>query len=266
MVNEVKEGTSSYESIIRESFSAGIQKLKKDKQSTRNMETHLEVINLIAPLFISTIATVMDKVVSNNQKACDCGDTLGVLKDKIQNATLHQIYTFDKLEAHDRDDNLVFLNLDEPETGFETDEVVEQKIIDVVKEINVDLKNQEISVAHRFGKKIRNEDGSFKARPVICRFSKKAKKTEIARKKKGLKGKSSVVIYEDLTSIRRGLLNIVKDQSCVKASYSKAGRIVARLHSNESVEITINSHADLHKVGITNFNDWEKLNLQEYIF
>ena len=81
-----------------------------------------------------------------------------------------------------------------------------------------------------------------------------------------MKGKSNVVIYEDLTSIRRGLLNVAKDQSCVEACYSKAGRIMVHLHSDESTELTINTHEDLHKVGITNFNDWEKLNLQDYIF
>ena len=256
----------SYETLINESFNAGIQKLKSDKNVTRHMETHLEVINLIAPLLIATMATVMNKIGSNNNKICTCEDKFERLKDKIQTATFKQIYTFDKLEAHDREDNLILHNVEEQSNGFETDETIEQKIIEEVKKIGVDLKSQEISVAHRFGKRIRNDNGTFKPRPVICRFSKKAKKTEIARKKKGLKGKSNVVIYEDLTSIRRGLLNVAKDQSCVKACYSKAGRIMVRLHSDESTELTINTHEDLHKVGITNFNDWEKLNLQDYIF
>ena len=263
---EEKDESNSIELLISESFNAGIQRLKDDNKVTRNMETHLEVINLIAPLIINTMATVVDKIGSKMQKECDCAAKLKILEEKTQKATLKQIYTYDKLEAHDREDNLIFLNIDEPESGFETDEIIEQKIIDVVKDISVDLSNQEISVAHRFGKKIRNDNGTFKPRPVICRFSKKAKKTEIARKKKGLKGKSNVVIHEDLTGIRRGLLNVVKDQSCVKASYSKAGKIMVRLHSEESVELPIITHEDLHKVGITNFNDWEKLNLQDYIF
>ena len=41
------------------------------------------------------------------------------------------------------------MNIDEPETGFESDDEIEQKIINVVKEISVELKSEHISVAHR---------------------------------------------------------------------------------------------------------------------
>ena len=237
------------------------------------MEPQLEIIDLIAPLLIKTMASAIEKIVSDNQKISVCEAKVDSLKENMQKATLAQRYSVDKLEAHDREDNLIFLNIEEPVSGYESDEVIEQKIIDIVKDISVDLKNEHISVAHRFGKKlldrdgnrVRNDNGSIKARPVIVRFAKKAKKFEIARKKIGLKGKSNVIIYEDLTSIRRGLLNVAKEQSCVKACYSKAGRIMVRLHSNESEEIAINSHQDLHKIGLDNFNDWPKLNLQDFI-
>ena len=224
--------------------------------------------------FFFTISGVISTLImSTSHRLSLCEVKVDSFKENNQKATLAQRYTIDKLEAHDREDNLIFLNIDEPETGFESDEEIEQKIINVVKEISVELKNEHISVAHRFGKKLldgnglraRNDNGSIKSRPVIVRFAKKAKKFEIARKKMGLKGKSNVIIYEDLTNIRRGLLNVAKEQSCVKACYSKAGRIMVRLHSNESVEIAINSHEDLHKVGVQNCNDWPKLNMQDCI-
>ena len=100
---------------------------------------------------------------------------------------------------------------------------------------------------------------------MIVRLSKKAKKVEIARKKKALKGKSKVIIFEDLTSIRRGLFNVAKEQDCVKACYTKNGRVMVCLHSNEAQELTINTHEDLQLIGITNFSDWNKLNLQDFI-
>ena len=273
VVSEVVEQSASVTNIIKDTFTTELQKYRSDNTLTRQMETQLEIIDLLAPLLIKTMASAIEKVVSDNQKTSVCEAKVDSLKESIQKATLAQRYTFDKLEAHDREDNLIFLNIEEPETGFESDEVIEQKIIDVLKDINIELKNEHISVAHRIGKKlldgngmrVRNDNGSIKSRPVIVRFSKKAKKFEIARKKKGLKGKSDVIIYEDLTSIRRGLLNVSKEQSCVKACYSKAGRIMVRLHSNESEEIAINSHEDLHKIGVQNFNDWPKLNMQDCI-
>ena len=271
--SEVGDASNSITSFINDTFNAEVQKYKDENTITKQMEIQLKTIDLIGPLLIKTMASALEKVIADNKKMSEFETKLDSVKQNIQKATLAQRYVFDKLEAHDREDNLIFLNIDEPESGFESDEEIEQKVIDVVKDCNVDLKNQHISVAHRFGKKlvdgsgvrIRNSNGTIKARPVIVRLSKKAKKVEIARKKKALKGKTNVIIFEDLTSIRRGLLNIAKEQSCVKASYSKAGRVCVRLHSNEAKEITINSHEDLKLIGITNFTDWHKLNLQDCI-
>ena len=271
-VREMDDKSKSVNDIIQDTFTAELLKYKTDNTITRTLQPQLEIIDIIAPLLIKTMAVAMDKVLSDNQNISVVEAKVDSLKESMQKVVLTQMYNADRLEAHGREDNLIFLSIEEPVSGYESDEMIEQKVINVVKDISIDLKNEHISVAHRIGKdqldtdgnREKNEDGTIKSRPVIVRFAKNAKKFEIARKKRELKGKSKVIIYEDLTSIRRGLLNVTKVQSCVKVCYSKSGRIMVRLNSKETEEIPINTHEDLHKIGIVNF-EWQKLHMKDYI-
>ena len=118
-------------------------------------------------------------------------------------------YDNDKLEQYSRKENLCISGIAE-ETN-ETDGILEAKIIELAGDMGVELKSEDISVAHRIGKP--KEGG----RPVIVRFCQRKKKNEVMCNKKKLKGKERKVhVNEDLTSLRAKIMKVTKEQESVK--------------------------------------------------
>ena len=181
---------------------------------------------------------------------------------KLQQQTLLHKYNNDKLEQYQRRDNLRIVGIEE-EVG-ESEDKLEEKIAEVAREIGVTLDPGDISVAHRLGKKPdgRNENH---ARPVIVKFTRRKKRSEILKKKGELKkSRKKIFINEDLTGLRATLFKIVKDSEKVKNVTTRDGKIVAWLHANPQSSIEIDSPDDLWKVGI-NEPDWKRLKMDQHI-
>ena len=66
-------------------------------------------------------------------------------------------------------------------------------------------------------------------------------------------------VNDELTSLRAKMMKLVKEQEVVKNVSTRDGSIFAWLHSGGR-PVVINTHDDLHKVGITT-PDWENLSL-----
>ena len=161
-------------------------------------------------------------------------------------------YDNDKLEQYSRKENLCISGIAE-ETN-ETDGILEAKIIELAGDMGVELKSEDISVAHRIGKP--KEGG----RPVIVRFCQRKKKNEVMRNKKKLKGKErKVYVNEDLTSLRAKMMKVTKEQESVKNVATRDGSILAWMYSGGR-PVVINTPDDLHKIGITS-PAWENLGL-----
>lgn len=167
-------------------------------------------------------------------------------------------YECDKLEQYQRSDNLRIYGLRE-ESG-ETEEVLEDKVIELASKIGVDLQSSDISVVHRLGKP-RDRD-----RPLIVRFCRRKRRNEILKKKAELKKQNTnVFINEDLTPLRSTMMKMVKDQTGVKNATSRNGKIVAWLSEDPNRAIEITTPDDLNKVGIVT-PDWKRLKLDQLVW
>ena len=81
--SEVVEISQSVTNIIKDTFTTELQKYRSDNTLTRQMETQLEIIDLLAPLLIKTMASAIEKVVSDNQKIPVCEAKVDSLKESI---------------------------------------------------------------------------------------------------------------------------------------------------------------------------------------
>ena len=80
VVSEVVEQSASVTNIIKDTFTTELQKYRSDNTLTRQMETQLEIIDLLAPLLIKTMTSAIEKVVSDNQKISVCEAKVDSLK------------------------------------------------------------------------------------------------------------------------------------------------------------------------------------------
>lgn len=96
------------------------------------------------------------------------------------------------------------------------DENLQEKFIGLAREeLGVEIKEEEIEIAHRIGQTRRSQN---KPRAVIIKFLSNKSKMQLLSKRKLLKGKS-IAIMEDMASDLAKRLNKLKDKSSVDKAW-----------------------------------------------
>lgn len=128
---------------------------------------------------------------------------------RLQNRLNHQ-------EQYERRNCLRFFGIPE-----KAGEVTDDLVIQVAKDIGVDLSKADLERSHRVGKPRNN-----KPRAIIAKFVSYRKRAEVMHERRKLAG-SRKSIMEDLTAPNAELLSYAISNDTVKAAWSLDGRIFA---------------------------------------
>ena len=172
-------------------------------------------------------------------------DEINNLKHKMsllegENQTLRE--ELDCLEQYGQRNCLLIHGLPEKSTGSVED--TDEAVINVIQEkLNVELSRNDIDRSHRL---IRQRSSTLaKPRPIIVKFARYNKRSEVFRMKKHLKG-SGVSISESLTSKRQALLRAADSHPETSTAWSMDGRIIGLLHNGK--KIVLEKQKDINKL------------------
>ena len=117
--------------------------------------------------------------------------------EKVNEKFIDNKLNFDKLEAASRLDHIIIHGHKDPNqnyqiNGYETQEQLEIYIIEAAVKVEIEIKPEHISFAHRIGQRPRNSQGEPRLRedsqrfcyPVLFKFVKRAKNEALMRQKK----------------------------------------------------------------------------------
>ncbi|KAI3382689.1 hypothetical protein SNEBB_010921, partial [Seison nebaliae] len=240
---------------INEQFSADLKALTSIVKSSSMSKSAKEAISALVP----ELTTIVTKVVSSA-----VATAVDKLTEKItsefekksreqQRFFLLNHFETNKIEQMQRSNNVRIVGLRESQN--ETSEELEAKVIEVGRDIGMDISNNDISVAHRLGKPQEQQ-----TRTTLVTFCLKKKKDEFYKKRSQLREKKKdIYINEDLTALKASMLKMVKEQPSVKGTTTRDGTILAWIN-NENRPVYINTPDDLTKVGIES-PDLSKLRL-----
>ena len=182
---------------------------------------------------------------------------LHVVTEKVQQLALFSKYDNDRQEQYSRRESIRISGLG----GGDNEDGIIKKIIELGKEMEVEIKDADISAAHRIGR-----PGSG-PRSVICRFVSRQTKDKVMKGRKKLKDlpdtKGKVYVNEDLTPLCSTLLSYAKSLDQVQRVNSANGRIHCNL--TDGSHYILDSPDDLFKLGVTNI-DLNRLGLSQYVF
>ena len=145
------------------------------------------------------------------------------------------------LEQYGRRNNLKISGLPESE-GDETAEMTTETVINKLNGVigSLNLKREDIDIAHRLGPKRKRRWGQETAPPrrVIIKFNSRIKRDSILRNRKLFKG-TDMFVNEDLTQINQNVLACVRKKMPdeVKQSWSINGRIFYESHAGDKIEV-----------------------------
>lgn len=180
-------------------------------------------------LWSKLVDTIALKVEAEFEKRVNAlQEKVVLLENKLENV-------HDTLEQYSRANNIRIYGL--PETKSED---VDEVVINLCQnQLGVDVHKQDIDICHRLAHKGR--DGN---RPMIVRFCRRSVKNIVFSSKSKLKG-SKVVIREDLTRRRVGLLNEAIAIFGAKKVWTSGGKIMCAVNDQVHKLIT---HNDLSKL------------------
>ena len=248
---------------------------KDDKMNLRSgtKESFEDSWSNMMPLLTASVSAIMISMEKRNQRKDAEHEAF---KNHCQDKIMKQHILQDKQDALIRQDNLLLFGCKEPSKNYEnfgreTEEELEDILISVGAKVNVALKPEHISVAYRIGNNHKFPDNSPKktqsgdnvARPILFKFSKKAKRSELFKNKKDLRTDHNVSIAEDTTSLRRALCEVTNKLDSVKVAYPQDGKICVRLKSDPKKVIRMESYLDLEKIGYSGEYDWKELKLDD---
>ena len=109
----------------------------------------------------------------------------------------------------------------------------------LAKDLNIHVKDEEISVAHIVPRRIQptNPGQAPQPPPIIVRFapSGRDRRMDILKGRKRLK-ETGVRIYEDLTEINQGLINRLRNHDGIKSSWSINGKIYGLTENDKKIK------------------------------
>ena len=126
------------------------------------------------------------------------------------------------LETYNRRDNIkIFGALETDVTGRESMENTMSKVLEIAGLIEADVKESDISIAHRLPARGPN-------RPIIVKFSRRVAKVQMMRRKRELKNKESgkdIRIVEDVSKARANFMGMLRADNRLNYVWSKEGTI-----------------------------------------
>lgn len=222
-----------------------------------------KVAEILLPLLTSQIERIVHKCIQSTVTAVtsvfeeENNKTLA----KLEQTNFMLRYEVDKLEQYSRRETVKITGLPESD-----DENVDEKVLALCSALSCDIKINDISVAHRNGKKVRG-----KPRPVLVKFTSRRSKGALMKKRKDLKDKQGyrdVFINDDLTPMRSKLLFDCKKLSNVqRVTTTHDGRIQCQLKSPAGSEpgkvVYVENPDDLFELGVDSV-DYSRYGLQHY--
>ena len=157
----------------------------------------------------------------------------------------------DNIGQYSRRDNIKIVGV-----PVETDEDLNQIVIDIVKHTGVDLKAEDIDITHRLNTKddavsnTNNSRGLPKKIPsIFCKLRHRSKKAEIFVAKKNIREKNATAphkkaaIYEDVTPLRSRIMYALRnrmenDNKKYLYVWSRDGRIFCRTEAESKQRVT----------------------------
>ncbi len=213
-----------------------------------------QIANMVVQQLIPTLTQVVAQAVSTAVSAAVAAvaDQITVtvtekIRGDFDQRTLLLRYEQDKLEQYSRRESIRITGV-----ADEKEENVAEKIIQLAKDMDVDIVSSDISVCHRSGQLREN---AKKPRDILCRFISRSTKHSMMRNKKQLKekdGYKGVYVNDDLTPMRAKMLRYIKEQHITRALYTSEGRICCYLRDNHPGPrpIVVESPDDLFRLGL----------------
>lgn len=137
------------------------------------------------------------------------------------------------LEQYGRRNNIRINGI--PEAGEESPEKTSKVVIETLNRYieNLDLKREEIDIAHRLGKK---KEGRH--RQIILKFQSRMKRDTVLNNRKVFKG-SDIFVNEDLTRINQQVLACVRKKMTdeVERAWTRNGRVFYKTKTDTVLEV-----------------------------
>ena len=261
MTNEASKAAKAYR-----------DKLSAEQRGTRQSPalTLEQIHEGMIPIIATCMTTYMNTFMDVYKQASD------IVKNRDQDK-IDEKLNVDRQEVHNRRDNVIIFAYEEPPNNYlpngrETQEQLEDILIDVGNKAGVKIERNYISDGFRMGKRPVNENGSPKtrhdgtkvARPIHFRLNKGFAKTALLRNKKMLKETHGIKIAEDTTPLRKALCDFANEIESVKVAYPQGGKIFVRTKENPSRVIQLETYKDLDNVpGFSGELNYQKLKLRD---
>lgn len=256
--------TVSLQELVSKKVAEGLQDFQSKSKQCGTDDTLLKLLPVLVSSLASAVATAIDEAFKGmlaaleNRLANFAGTD--VLNNQLIASVRRLTYENDALHQYSRRESVrIFGVLPE---GAESQEVVEQKALRVIRDVGMEIEPNDIVAIHRVGKPGKPESGA-----ILVRFHSRKKRSELMGKKKNLKSKpeyKKVFINDDLTPLRFRLLMYVKSVECVEKAWTVGGRIHCQLKTitsdGRAKIVTVESPDDLFKLGV-NSVDYGRLGL-----
>ena len=193
---------------------------------------------LLEDVVKGVVAAMVPMITASIQKALSLSAQKGI-PEKISRAIRSHDYRIDEQEQYSRRENLMIRGIPETEN-----EVTNDKVVEVAELMRVRVAHEDISTSHRIG---RPQPG--RERPLVARFVRRDKRTEILRNKKKLKDTNrGVFVDEHLSPLRAKLLNLVKRDEDTARVWTIDGKIFCtRKGDPEGKKYVLTTPDDLFK-------------------
>ena len=136
------------------------------------------------------------------------------------------------LETYNRRDNIKIFGVNEADASRqEPPEVTMQKVIDIAEVIQADVKDFDISIAHRLPAK-------GPTRPIIVKFARRVAKISMMKRKRELRGKEQgkeLRIVEDVSRARATFIGMLKYDERINYVWTKEGSILYTIVNDDKV-------------------------------
>ena len=209
-----------------------------------------KVLAAIQPIIIQSVTqavaaamkVAMEQFQPNRSTASPAScSSPGILHPEVQTNR----FEVDRLEQYSRRDSFKVFGV--PESGPQED--TSQMLVDLAKEIGVELRRDDISVSHR----VYVSKKSSKPRPIIAKMVRREKKVEVMKAKKRLRelnDRKDIFIVEDLTQLRVKLVRELRKEPRVEKVWTIDGKVFCLVKDGaKRVKQMIDSPDDLHKIG-----------------
>ena len=143
-------------------------------------------------------------------------------RTKCREKLIEQRLICDRLDAQNRQSNVLVIGQEEPSSnftsnGFESQDDFGNVLENIANKVSTPVSTQDIDYAHRLGKKPSGPSGT--PRPILFKLTRRSKKIDLMRKKKLLRESHNIKIAEDITPLRKALCDFVNYSDTVKVAY-----------------------------------------------